>query len=208
MAAGGPTRALLQKIRVIDVSDENVSGNLLLLEMALQAERRVTFVQQSLIHGPVRRMTDDTTLTHRFVLIDKWAALLCVTLEAGFVSSQESKSTGSELLLNVGRRALGRDPFVRFVAIPAAHLALEHRMVMRQLKRCANVQVALEAGIRRLFWIDDRACTAASLNMQTPRTVARLAAHVLGVIAFCLEPRMSGGPKIAHDLLVARCAFL
>jgi len=44
MAAGGPTRALLQKIRVIDVADENVPGYFLLLKMALQTERRVTFV--------------------------------------------------------------------------------------------------------------------------------------------------------------------
>ena len=45
MAAGGPTRPLLQKIRVIDISDENVPGYFLLLEMAFYAERRVTFVQ-------------------------------------------------------------------------------------------------------------------------------------------------------------------
>ena len=54
MAAGGPTRALLQKIRVIDVSNENVSGYFLLLEMAFYAERRVTFVQQFLVDGSVR----------------------------------------------------------------------------------------------------------------------------------------------------------
>ena len=44
MAAGGPTRALLQKIRVVDVSNENVPGDFLLLKVALQTERRVTFV--------------------------------------------------------------------------------------------------------------------------------------------------------------------
>ena len=54
MAAGGPTRALLQKIRVIDVSDENVPLYFLLLEMAFYTERRVTFVQQSLVDGSVR----------------------------------------------------------------------------------------------------------------------------------------------------------
>ena len=54
MAAGGPTRALLQKIRVVDVSDENVSLYFLLLEMAFYAERRVTFIQQSLVDGSVR----------------------------------------------------------------------------------------------------------------------------------------------------------
>jgi len=76
-------------------------------------------------------MADHTTLTHRLVLIYKWAALLCVTLEAGFVSAQKSKATGFELLLNICRGALGRDPFVRFMAIAATHLALGHRMVMR-----------------------------------------------------------------------------
>ena len=50
MAAGGPTRALLQKTRVVDVSDENVSGRFLLLEMTFYAERRVTLIQQALVH--------------------------------------------------------------------------------------------------------------------------------------------------------------
>ena len=132
MAAGGPTRALLQKIRVIDVSNENVPGYFLLLEMAFYTKRRVAFVQQALVDGAVRCMANDAPLPHRLVLIDKWAALLCVTLEAGFVSAQESKSAGSELLLNICRGALGRDPFVRFMAIAAAHLAFKHRMMMRQ----------------------------------------------------------------------------
>ena len=77
-------------------------------------------------------MADDAPLTHRLVLIDKWAALLCVTFETGFVPAQKSKTAGSELLLNICRSALGRDPFVRFMAIAAAHLALEHGMMMRQ----------------------------------------------------------------------------
>ena len=77
-------------------------------------------------------MADDTTLTHCLVLINKRPALLCVTLEAGFVSGQERKAAGSELLLNIRRGALGRDAFVRFMAIAAAHLALEHGMMMRQ----------------------------------------------------------------------------
>ena len=54
MAAGGPTRALLQKIRVVDVSNENVPGYFLFLEMALQTECRVTFVKQSLVDRAVR----------------------------------------------------------------------------------------------------------------------------------------------------------
>ena len=54
MAASGPTRALLQKIRVVDVADENVPRYFLLLKMAFYAERRVAFVQQALIDGAMR----------------------------------------------------------------------------------------------------------------------------------------------------------
>ena len=38
--------------------------------------------------------------------------------------------------------------------------------------------------------------------------MTRFAAHVLGVIAFCLEASVSGCPKIAHDLFMAGRAFL
>ena len=54
MAAGGPTRALLQEIRVVDVSNENVPLYFLLLEMAFYTERRVAFIQQALVNGSVR----------------------------------------------------------------------------------------------------------------------------------------------------------
>src|SRR6476619_3047069 len=136
-------------------------------------------------------MADHAPLTHRLVLIDKWAALLGVTLEAGFVSAQKSKAAGSELLLNVCRGALGADPFVRFMAIAAAHLALGHRMMMRQLKCRANVQVTLETSVRRLSRINDRARTSASWDVQTPRSVTRLAAHVLCICPFRLQSRVS-----------------
>jgi hypothetical protein len=207
MTTGGPTRPLLQKIRVIDISNENVPRYFLLLEMALQTQRRVTFVQQALVDGSVGCMADHTTLTHRLVLIYKWAALLCVTLEASFVSAQKSKAAGLERLLNICRNALGRDPFVRLMAIAAAHLAFKHRMMMRQLKRCANLQVTLETSVRRLSRIDDGASAAAGLNVQTPGSVARLAADVFCVFPFRLESRVSGCPEVTDDLFVACCAF-
>ena len=152
-------------------------------------------------------MANDASLTHRLVLIYKWAALLCVTLEAGFVSAQKSKAAGSELLLNVCRGALGRDSFVRFMAIAATHLALGHRMMMRQLERRANFQVTLETSVRRLSRIDDGASAAAGLNVQTPGSVARLAADVFCVFPFRLESRVSGCPEVTDDLFVACCAF-
>ena len=68
------------------------------------------------------------------VLVDKRAALLRVTLEAGFVFAQERKAAGFEFLLDICRRALNRDAFVYLMTIRAAHFAFEHRMVMRQLR--------------------------------------------------------------------------
>ena len=153
-------------------------------------------------------MADDATLAHCLVLIYKRAALLRMTLEAGFVSAEERKSAGFKPLLNICWGALGRDPFVRFMAIAAAHLALGHRMMMRQLERCANFQVTLETSVRRRSRINDRARSAASLDVQTPRSVTRLAAHVLCIFPFRLQSRVSGCPEVAHDLFVASRAFL
>ena len=54
MAASRPTRSLLQEVRVIDVSNENVSRGFLLLEMAFYTQRRIAFIQQALVNGSVR----------------------------------------------------------------------------------------------------------------------------------------------------------
>jgi len=178
MAARRPTRSLLQEARMIDVSNKNVSGCFLLLEMAFDAKRRVALIQEALVDGAVRRMADDATLAQRFMLVDKWPALLRVTLEAGLVFAQERKAAGFEFLLNVRRSAFDRDAFVHFVTIGAAHFAFEHGMVMRQCERCANFEVTLETGFRRLSWIYDGTGAPARLHMQTPGSVARFAAHV------------------------------
>ena len=172
-------------------------------------------------------MADHTTLTQCLVLVDKRAALLGVALEASFVSAQESKAAGFEVLLNIRLRAFDRDSLVRVVAIGTTHFAFQHRMVMRQRKRCAHFQVTLETDLRIFPRIDDRASPAAGFNVQTPRPVARLAAHVDGLLYSCalcltafsaalvydfcfcsLQSRVGGRPKVAHDFFVARLAFL
>jgi hypothetical protein len=197
-------------------------GYLLLLKMTFQTKRRIALVQQALIDGAVRRMANGATLPQCLVLIHKWAALLCVTLEAKFVSAQEREPSGFKPLLNVGRRAFDCDPLVRLMTIAAAHFAFWDWMVMRQRERCANFQVTLKTGLRRLFWIDNRTSSAASFDMQTPRAVARFAAHIHRLLwsfaALCtgltydhlfrLQSRVSGGPEVAHDLFVTRRAFL
>ncbi len=89
-------------------------------------------------------MTDHAALTDRLVLIDERASLLSVAFEAGFISAQESKTAALEHLLNIGPATLNCDPDVRIMAIRAAHFSFQHRVMMRQLELCANLEVTLE----------------------------------------------------------------
>jgi hypothetical protein len=178
MAARRPTCPLLQEARVIDVSNENMPGCSLFLEMAFYTKRRVAFIQEALIDGAVRRMANGATLAQCLMLVDKRTALLRVTLEAGFVFAQKRKAAGLEFLLNICRRAFDRDAFVHFVTIGAAHFAFEHRVMMRQRECRADFQVTLKASLRRFPWIDNRTGAATGFHVQAPRPVTRFAAHV------------------------------
>jgi hypothetical protein len=153
-------------------------------------------------------MADHTALTHCLVLVNKRAALGSVALEAGFVSTQESKASGFERLLNIGPATLDRDPDVRIMAIRAAHFPLQHRVMMRQLELCAHLEMTLETSFRRLARVDNRVRRAATLDVQTARAVARFAADVLCVFSFRHQTRMRSGAEIPRDLFVAGRALV
>ena len=74
---------------MIDICDKDSSANALLLEMALQAERVVTFVQHSLVDRAVRRVAGDATLANCFVFKNKRTALRRMTLETCVISVHE-----------------------------------------------------------------------------------------------------------------------
>jgi hypothetical protein len=203
---------------VIDISDENVARLFLFLEMAFQAKRLVALIEQSLVNGAVRRMADHTALTQCLVFVNERAALHGVTLKTSFVSGQESKAAGFERLLNIRAASFNCHPFVRIVTIGATHFAFQHRMMVRQFELRAHFEVTLETSFRRLPRIDDCTRSTAGFNMQTPRSVARFAAHVDGLLysyaalcptafyhfSFCsLQSRMRGGAKVAHNLFMA-----
>ena len=123
---------------------------------------------------------------------------LCrVTLTAGLVLRKQRSPSG------LHRRAL-----VGVVAVPATHLAFEHRMMVRQVELPALVQMALEAGFGRFARVDDGVARAARLIVNAAGTVARLAPDVLGVVARRLESRVGGGLEIPDDLIVALGAGL
>ena len=153
-------------------------------------------------------MADDTALTHCLVLVNKWAPLLRVALEASLVSAQESEATAFECLLNVSLCTFNSDPGMRVVTIGAAHFAFQHRMVVRQLECRANFQVTLETSFRRLTRIDDRVRRASAFYVQTSRPMTRLTANILRVLSFCLQSRVRRCFEITHDLFVAGPAFL
>jgi hypothetical protein len=114
---------LRQEAGVINISNENMPGFFLLLEMALQAERLVSFVQQPLVHRAVWRMARKATLTHGLMLKDKWSALRGVALETRFVLAQESDAATFERLLDICRRAFHRHSDMRIMAISTTDLA-------------------------------------------------------------------------------------
>src|SRR5215469_16441623 len=110
-------------------------------------------------------MTDHTTLTHRFVLVNERAALRGVAFEANLVLTQESKATGFEYLLNVCLCTFDSNPGVRIMTISAADFAFRHWMMVGQLKRCANFQVTLETSLRGPARIDNSVCSTAAFDM-------------------------------------------
>ena len=167
-------------------------------------------------------MANGATLPQCLMLIHKWAALLRVTLEASFVSAQESKTPGFQLLLNICLGTFDRDALVHLVSIGTAHFALRHWMMVRQWERRATFQVTLESSLRRFSWINDRTCAASGFDMQTPGPVAGLAAHIRDLFwsfatfraglahddFFCLQSRVGSCSEVADDLFVTGCAFL
>jgi hypothetical protein len=128
-------------------------------------------------------MAAHATLTQRLVLEHKRTSLRSVTLETGFVLAQQAHAATLERLWKVRTAPFDRVSFVRVMAIGATDFALEHRMVMRQFEFRAHLHMALEASGRRFLRINDRAALTAALNVQTPRSMTRLATHVLGVVA-------------------------
>jgi hypothetical protein len=116
---------------VVCVTDENLSREFLLLEMALQAERTISFREHPLVDGSVRRMTDHASFAHCFMFEDEWTVLRRMALEAGFVLTEESDAAALERLLNIRTASLDRHSDVRIMAIRAAHFSLQYWMSMR-----------------------------------------------------------------------------
>ena len=128
-------------------------------------------------------MAADTTFAKRFMLEHERSALRGVTLETGFVLTQEQSAASFNTLWASRAAAFDRPADVWVVAISATHFAFQNRMVMRHLEFCAHFQVTLETCVRRATRIDDLAFLATGRDVETSRTVTAFASHFLGVVA-------------------------
>jgi hypothetical protein len=157
---------------MVHVPDKNLSRLSLLLEMAFQTKGRVARVQHPLIDRAMGRMTDHATLTQRFVLIEKRPALDRMTFETSLILTHESEAAAPQPLLHICSPALYRHADVWVMAIGAAHLSLEHRVTMRELKLCSHFQVTLETGLGRFLRVDDSLPGTTTIDVEAPGPVA------------------------------------
>lgn len=116
-------------------------------------------------------MTAHATFAQRFVLEDKWTSLRRVTLEACFVLTEQADAAALERLRKIRSAPFDRVSLVRVVAIGTTHFPFQHRMVMRQIEFRPYFQVTLETGGRRFLRINNRARSAAALDVQTSRSM-------------------------------------
>lgn len=110
-------------------------------------------------------------------------ALRGVTLETGSILAEQLNAAPFDFLGQTCSASFDGSTGVRIVAIRATHFSFQHRVMVRHFKSGAYFQVTLEAGVRRSPGIDDLTFIAAASDVQTSRTVARFAAHLLGVVA-------------------------
>jgi hypothetical protein len=153
-------------------------------------------------------VTADTTFLQCFVLEHEWAGLSDVTLEADAVLSQYQRSPAFDLLRQACSAAFDCTSLVWIVAICAAHLAFEDRMMVRHFKSRPHVQVTLETSVRRSPWINDFAFITATRDVQASGTVTGFAAHFLGVISRSFQTSVRRCPEITRDRLMTCLACL
>lgn len=156
----------------------------------------------------MRRMAAHATFAKRLMLKHERPPLRRVTLEAGFVLAQQGHSPALARLGHACSASFDRISFVRIMTIGATDLVLEDRMMVRHVEFRPDLQVALEARLRRPARIDDGAGRAAALNMKAARPMAGFAANILRSVPDCLETRVGGRVKIARNDFVTGLAVL
>jgi hypothetical protein len=134
------------------VADEGfIDDRILVLRMASQAKVRVALDKHFAVDRAVRVVTRGATLAHGFVLEHNRARLFTMTLGAAFVAPRHRQSAGG--FENVVA--------MRVVALNTIHFALNHGMMLGQIKFSLNFEVALKTRCRVFAGINDEFVLAA-----------------------------------------------
>lgn len=192
VASGAPARPARQKRGMIATADQDVTDAGLLLEVALEAEILIPLGQELVIYGAMRIVAARAAFPHRLMLEHERAALRDMAFGAGIHCGRSGEHVAHH-----------RVPFMRVMTIATAHLALKHRMAVRQVKPAAHIEVALEANFRRPPGVDDRISRAARFHMHTAWSMARLAPNIFRVRTIRFQPGMGYGRKRFHDRAMA-----
>jgi hypothetical protein len=203
VAARGPTGGLSEKIRMINgayqntprtSTAENVAEGLALC-MTAQTKVGISVHEHLPVDGTVWVVAGDAALTHRVMFEHHGPRLFAVTLRAAFIEPGHRESAGG--FENVAS--------VRIVTLYAIHVALNHRVVLRQVKFRLGVEMTLETSRRILAGIDDEfAATATRSNVQAARSVAGFTPALPGHRrAFKMQSRVRAGGKDADVIRVA-----
>jgi len=192
MATGAPAGASRHEPGVINSTDEQSARSGLLLKVAFNAKGLVALSQQLVIDRSVHGMATGASFPDCLVFEDEWATLGGVALAAGIIDLGES-----------GAHTPQPWAFMRVVAIAAADLALRDRMVRRQGKFTAFIQMTLKTDLRRSARVDNIPSPTTGLDMHAPGSMTGLAAHFERVGAFGPEIEVHRTLERLGDCLMA-----
>ena len=164
VAAGRPTGAPLQKIRVRDLADhEFVRLNIrsLHLHMALEAEIIVPFGKKLPVDRSVGIVAGDATVAQRFVLKNERTALFAMTLRAALVEPRHREPA----------RRLHNVVTVGIMALDAVHDSFNDGMMLREFELGMDVQMALKARAGIFARIYDEPAATADADMLAGRAL-------------------------------------
>lgn len=159
VASGRPTGSLRDELRVITSADQKLSGRLL-LEVASDAKVLVSLREQFRIHSAMGIVADSASFADGLVFKDEWTVLRDVAFATGFALAGEGE-----------RPAANGVAFVNVMAVAAADLSFQHRMVRCQVKLPTLVEMAIEARFRAFPGIHDGLSCAPALGVDASGAV-------------------------------------
>ena len=166
----------------------------LVLRVAAHAKVGVVIDEHLLVDGTVGVVADGAAFVHRFVLKNKGAGLVLVTLRATLILPGHGQAS----------RGFKDVAAMRVVAIRAVHVPFNNGMMLRKVEFALHIEMALKTGVRFFAGIDDEFCFAAGADMLAAGAVAGFAATGAGHgRIFDVQARMRAGGKFPRNFHMA-----